>query len=166
MENCPFSNTPCTNSKCISFNSKENGENVLKYACENCADKVFQKTYEQSFNLLMSLIEETYGKNNFIKKCVCGACYEDLLKVSRFGCESCYNTFKEYVMIMFDKCQVGKKHIGKKPKTYHGLNLLHEDESVLENQLKEAVKAERYEEAAELKERITSIKKKKAQNEI
>ena len=58
---------------------------------------------------------------NIIKLSECGCTltmddYNDIVKASRFGCEYCYETFKDYILIMLNKCQTGTIHVGKRIK--------------------------------------------------
>jgi protein-arginine kinase activator protein McsA len=70
---------------------------------------------------------------------------------------------------MITKCQVGYKHIGKRPKKHDttGFYLNTEDEIViLQSKMQLAISEENYELANELKQKVDKLKNKKAQNEI
>lgn len=154
MDSCPINNKPCPNSKSIDIYVLKNGKQIGAKVCETCAYDAMQKAAQKNLEILTTLIENIHEKYNFEKTCnYCGSSYEDLLRKSRFGCENCYITFMDHVLIMLDKCQVGRKHIGKRIKDYDEVRSI----DSLKHEMHEAVKVENYERAAELKKKIESL---------
>ncbi|WP_035615241.1 UvrB/UvrC motif-containing protein [Haloferula sp. BvORR071] len=87
----------------------------------------------------------------------CGFTLDDLRRIRRFGCATCYVTFKEEVNAMLRGMHKGTKHCGKVPA---GLMELHERTQRLEElrgRLDQAITSENYEEAAGLRDEIRQI---------
>ncbi len=96
----------------------------------------------------------------------CGFTLEDLKKVRRFGCGTCYSTFRDEVNAMLRGMHKGHRHCGKVPA---GLMELHERTQRLEElrgRLDQAIAAENYEEAAGLRDEIRHIEVPPAAHEI
>ena len=104
------------------------------------------------------------------------------------GCSDCYNVFSQFIDPMFRRTQMGSKHVGRKPGASGNIELPMDDEEEKpvirqvdtlademgdlseeekakkllimqkEKLLKEAVKAENYQEAAKLRDEIRAIK--------
>ncbi|HOO62648.1 MAG TPA: UvrB/UvrC motif-containing protein [Synergistaceae bacterium] len=89
----------------------------------------------------------------------CG-CDEEWFAMTKFlGCPSCYNAFREDILEYLKKEQKGDLHVGSTPSWYYDEE--EENPSVeirkLEEDLRRLVREERYEEAAELRDRIRSL---------
>jgi len=171
MENCPINGNPCFNSKCFQIFTSDGDDVVQKMVCEKCAYMQYKKNSEEALKELMGMIEnitDNYYKD--IKRCSqCNSCFEEIIVKSRLGCDMCYQTFKDKVLAMLTKCQVGYKHLGKKPKKHDvaGFYLnIDEEISLLNFKMQDAIKKENYELANELKIKLHKLKNKKAQNEI
>ncbi len=88
----------------------------------------------------------------------CGFTQPDFKKHGRFGCPRCYEVFKPVIEPMLDSMHKGTKHIGKVPSRAHQRQHLHERLTELEVNLDEAIKSERYEEAARYRDEIHQVK--------
>jgi protein arginine kinase activator len=82
----------------------------------------------------------------------CGFTGEDLRKVGRLGCPHCYEVFGDMLADVIKDCQKGGSHVGKVPKSKLGLRRRR-----LEDALETAVREERFEEAAVLRDQIRSL---------
>lgn len=93
-----------------------------------------------------------------VRRCPeCGFTLEDLKRIRRFGCGSCYSVFRDEVNTMLRGMHKGNRHCGKVPA---GLMELHERTQRLEElrgRLDQAIAAENYEEAAGLRDEIRHI---------
>lgn len=92
-------------------------------------------------------------ENDFITPilCSCSLSLQDIKTQGRFGCSNCYNVFKDEIKILLPHIHNGAKtHIGKKPK-----NCI----SYLNSEIEKAIKQERYEDAAQIRERIKNLEK-------
>lgn len=88
----------------------------------------------------------------------CGFTQSDFKKHGRFGCPVCYDTFKGIVDPMLDGMHKGSTHSGKVPQTALARKQLHERLTKLELDLTDAIKSERYEEAARTRDEISQVK--------
>ena len=88
----------------------------------------------------------------------CGFTQNDFKKHGRFGCPRCYETFKGMVDPMLDNLHKGTRHTGKVPQLALDRQSLNDRLSRLETDLTEAIKSERYEEAARFRDEIHQVK--------
>ncbi|WP_081722239.1 UvrB/UvrC motif-containing protein [Geminisphaera colitermitum] len=88
----------------------------------------------------------------------CGFSEADFKKHGRFGCPQCYATFKDIVTPMLDNMHKGTTHTGKVPVRALTRKSLYERLTELETNLSEAVKTERYEDAARFRDEIIQLK--------
>ncbi len=137
------------------------------HLCEDCArEKSIQM--EQQFglaDLLAGLAD--FGKqvkdSETVKvKCPhCGMTYDEFRKFGRLGCSECYISFNDHLGALLKKIHGSSRHLGKMPlkipAVAKGL-----EESILDfkNQLMEAIKAENFEKAAALRDKIHDLEKK------
>ncbi len=92
----------------------------------------------------------------------CGFTQADFKKHGRFGCPNCYDTFKGMVEPMLEGMHKGNKHIGKTPKCALERQSFSERLTALETGLHEAIRTERYEDAAHIRDEITQLKQSQA----
>ena len=88
----------------------------------------------------------------------CGFTQGDFKKHGRFGCPQCYETFKGIVEPMLDNMHKGTTHTGKVPHRALERKSLYDRLTKLELDLTEAVKTERYEDAARTRDEINQVK--------
>jgi protein arginine kinase activator len=88
----------------------------------------------------------------------CGFTQNDFKKHGRFGCPHCYETFKPVVEPMLENMHKGVKHVGKVPRKAIDRKSLYDRLTQLEVHLDEAVKSERYEDAARYRDEIHQVK--------
>ena len=88
----------------------------------------------------------------------CGFTQADFKKHGRFGCAACYETFKGIIEPMLDNMHKGVTHTGKIPHRALERKSLYDRLTKLELDLTEAVKSERYEDAARTRDEINQVK--------
>ena len=88
----------------------------------------------------------------------CGFTQADFKKHGRFGCPMCYDAFRGILEPMLDGMHKGTTHSGKIPQTALARKSLYERLSKLELDLTDAIKAERYEDAARARDEISQVK--------
>lgn len=88
----------------------------------------------------------------------CGFTQADFKKHGRFGCPHCYETFRDVVDPMLDGMHKGSAHKGKVPQRALERRSLYERLTKLELDLTEAIKSERYEDAARCRDEINQVK--------
>lgn len=89
----------------------------------------------------------------------CGFTQQDFKKTGRFGCPVCYQTFAEVIDPMLETMHKGSEHQGKVPQRAMVRRSLYERLTKLEMELDQAIKAERYEDAARFRDEIHQVKK-------
>jgi protein arginine kinase activator len=89
----------------------------------------------------------------------CGFTPGDFKKHGRFGCPQCYQTFSGMVSPMLENMHKGVRHAGKVPEKALLRRSLVERVSELENALASAVREERYEDAARLRDELAEARR-------
>jgi protein arginine kinase activator len=82
----------------------------------------------------------------------CGFTSEDVRKTGRLGCGHCYEVFSNILQEVIHDCQKGMYHTGKIPASQRSTK-----RARLEKQLSEAIEAERFEDAAVLRDQIAQM---------
>jgi protein arginine kinase activator len=88
----------------------------------------------------------------------CGFTPADFKKQGRFGCPACYDAFRGMLEPLLDNMHKGVTHVGKVPRFALERKSLYERLTKLELNLTDAVKSERYEEAARYRDEINQVK--------
>lgn len=112
------------------------------------------------------------------EKCnTCGMTYEEFANTGKFGCQECYDIFSYRLDPILKSIQGNNRHIGRKARSIdpdivknmeEKKNEISEEKEVKENdtvvklkmELKKAIKEERYEDAAKLRDEINSLDNK------
>ena len=93
---------------------------------------------------------------------VCGRTWNDFAKTGRFGCGECYKTFRTGAERALRQAHSSSEHIGKVP-SKSGAEIKQKRRlEELKRELKAAVAAENYEQAAKLHAEIKAIEGGKA----
>lgn len=140
--------------------------------CESCArqkgvDFSFEKnpfTVADMLAGLTSLEEISHVKKRERLRCpVCRSSYDDFKNTGKFGCAQCYQTFKNNIEPLLKRIHGSSRHTGK---IYKGSPVQQTTGSFkisieqLQEELMKAVKAENYEKAAELRDKIRLLEKR------
>ena len=110
----------------------------------------------------------------------CGMTYDEFSSTGKFGCQSCYDIFSYRLDPILKSIQGNNRHVGRKARTIDSSIVKKMEEkkeelktkpkekvkemdklSKLKEDLKKAVKEERYEDAAKLRDEINSLEKNK-----
>lgn len=123
---------------------------------------------------------------NPIKQLTCDSCgmtFEDFMNTGKFGCSNCYDAFESKIDPILKNIHGSNKHIGRLGKIGPTLGLKNEDEiektiktevnesslnedteiseeEKLKQELQKAIKEERYEDAARIRDEINNLNKK------
>ena len=93
----------------------------------------------------------------------CPLCHmrlSDFKKTSRLGCQACYETFAGELKPLLEAMHKGNQHVGKVPTKYLAASCAPQALAVLRKALESAVVAEKYEEAARLRDQIRQCTEK------
>ena len=87
----------------------------------------------------------------------CGFPFESYRKSFFLGCSNCYKVFHKYLNADIRKVHGNVQHTGRVPRRFHKFVELKRNLDTLKRDLQEAVKAENFERAAELRDLIRSL---------
>ena len=164
-----------------------NGEKRQMMLCDQCSHELgldninFNMPIDFSSFFGGLLEEEINNSQEFMplfkqaKELRCNNCnmtYNDFINQGKFGCSNCYEVFSEKINLLLKRLHGNSKHKGRKclanqeenkinkqaesKKIYVSENKLEK----LEKELKEAIKDERYEDAAKIRDEIKKINAK------
>jgi len=162
--NSPLKCDFCVNSATVHLTQIVNNKVHKVDLCEECAQKK-GVTDPSGFSLADLLLKASLNPEKALTGTRCPKCnftQPDFKKTGRFGCPSCYETFKDMLDAMLDGMHKGTTHVGKVPKLALTRKSLYERLTKLETGLTEAVKSERYEEAARFRDEINEVKQSAA----
>ncbi|MGD1019882.1 MAG: UvrB/UvrC motif-containing protein [Verrucomicrobiia bacterium] len=132
--------------------------------CESCAkEKGVQEA--AGFSLANLLVELGGGEESRVEapgvQCpVCGFTQADFKKTGRLGCSACWETFEPALASLLKAMHKGDHHVGKVPaKAEHTLALNGKMQELAE-QLEKAVREEKYEDAAQIRDQIREMEAK------
>lgn len=137
------------------------------HLCEECAQAkgVPYKVQFSFAELLSSLIEPIISKMmkemSNIKCPSCGMNYMDLRKYARFGCAQDYEVFKKGIIPLLEKIHGSTQHLGKHPSQISQELIKEKEIRELQLQLENLIRAEEFEKAAEIRDKIKHLKAKK-----
>ena len=86
----------------------------------------------------------------------CGTTWQNFQNDGLFGCQDCYTTFDEKLKILLRRIHGSNKHIGNRPSN-HRIIVKESDLDKFRAELKNAIKQENFERAAQLRDRIRDI---------
>ena len=132
--------------------------------CESCAkEKGVQEAAGFSLaDLLVGLgaAEEIKVESPGAQCPVCGFTQADFKKTGRLGCSACWETFEAGLASLLKAMHKGDHHVGKVPaKAMHTLALSAKVQELSE-ELEKAVREEKYEDAAQIRDQIRELESK------
>ncbi len=145
-----------------------NGKKQELHLCKECAMKEKGMLADDSFSinaLLSSLLDmgmETPIKIEKLETAKCSQCgqnFGEFRKTGKLGCDACYASYRDRLLPLLKKIQGNIQHSGKIPKRVGSSLRVKKEIDSLKEELERAVRAEEYERAAELRDRIKSINK-------
>jgi protein arginine kinase activator len=154
----------CDNEATVHLTQIVDGKMSSANLCEHCSKEkgITDPTGFQLADFLMGAAGQKKGKGaepteDALACPECGFTRANLKKIGRLGCPECYRTFAEDLDNMLRAMHKGTRHIGKSP----GLSLPSPSQAQLKKRLADlkqaiehAVKEERYEDAARLRDEM------------
>ena len=128
--------------------------------CEECA-QTKGVTDPSGFSLADLLLKASLNPDpsGDVVRCEqCAFTQADFKKQGRFGCPACYEAFKELIAPMLGNMHKGTAHIGKVPRRAVARKSLYDRLTHLQDELDQAIKTERYEDAARFRDEIHQVK--------
>jgi protein arginine kinase activator len=152
MESCPLTGRPCTIPKSFHIAEIVEGQGRIVRLCYRCANNYFN---EEAVRVDAETMVVTATGGDECPEC--GSTVEDIRKEGRLGCLHCHQHFGPEVLAFLEKGYVEPQP--PKPEDVEQL-VIQKREGLatyldyLEAQLAEAVRAERFEDAAKMRDKI------------
>lgn len=160
----------------LHFTKVVNGEKTTIQLCERCAQEkgeLFMNEGSGSFSfndLLAGLLNfdsafqqtqpNTAPSDSVLQCDVCKMTYPQFIKIGRFGCAHCYETFEEQLPPILKRLHTGNiEHGGKLPKRIGGSLHIKKQIQQLKGELQTLIADEEFEKAAEIRDQIRSFEK-------
>lgn len=166
----------------VRYSENINGVKKELHLCEECSKKLgitekmdFRMPSLDFSNLFGSFLEDFSSSSDFIpllsdvKQIKCDSCnssFDDIINTGRYGCANCYDVFEDRMDPILKKLQGANRHNGRLGKiSDNKLKFEKGEENIpektpenklkkLQNELKQAIKEERYEDAAKIRDEI------------
>lgn len=114
---------------------------------------------EETEKAVLEMHSEDLEENKTSKNCShCGTSFSWILQNGKFGCDHCYEEFRNSIDQILLQTQGTNEHKGKVPEIYEGLRTIRKEIRDKEDQLREMVYEEKYEEAASLRDELKDLK--------
>ncbi|MGN1347200.1 MAG: UvrB/UvrC motif-containing protein [Eubacteriales bacterium] len=169
------------------YHENVNGAEKTYSLCRDCADELEKKgefktfggftpdftpfeslfahsdPFEQIDNLFGSLFAPAntrqLAEKTGAKKCpLCGMTMSDFAREGKAGCPTCYETFAEELEPTLGRIHGRTTHSGRSPMKFREKNERKNRIRTLEAEQKEAIKAENYERAAEIRDELKNLR--------
>jgi protein arginine kinase activator len=148
-----------------------NGQKMESHLCEECASQksgfMFDPANKFSIpNLLGSMFGSSYNVQGMPAIALhstcpnCGMRFMDIKKVGKLGCSECYKVYNQELEAPLRRLHGSSQHLGKIPVRGGEKVLVRKQIEVLKNQLQEAVRGEKYEQAAEIRDTVKEMESK------
>ncbi|MCI8383489.1 MAG: hypothetical protein HFJ33_01185 [Clostridia bacterium] len=177
----------------VRYSENINGRKKELSLCEECSKKLGITREEFSlpidFSNFFGEFLEDFGTTEFMpllsemKTLTCGSCgytFEDIINTGKLGCGNCYDVFEERLDPILRRMQGANRHTGRigkvldhkieqkmvKQENIEGKKQEEKSLSKLESkqqELKQAIKEERYEDAAKIRDEIKKLEKEDKQ---
>jgi protein arginine kinase activator len=132
--------------------------------CEPCSkNKGVQETAGFSLaDLVVGLgaADEIKTEAGGVRCPACGFTQTDFKKMGRLGCSVCWETFGAGLVSLLKAMHKGEHHVGKIPSKAAHTQVISEQLRELEAELEKAVREEKYEKAANLRDQIHELEEK------
>lgn len=133
---------------------KKSEMNICKECAEHKGIDNPINTLPQIFdNFIVELLGEHASGEDTWECESCGTTWEEFQKTGLFGCEICYQTFKDELDILLRRIHGSNKHIGSRPHSQR-THLDPAEIKRIERELQAAIASENFELAAELRDLI------------
>lgn len=163
----------CDNEATVHEVTVVGNQKVEKHLCESCAQSEGLTTQPtEPINALLSkfimapgLVQQAVtggnkpkGENKAPECPECSMTWMQFRKSGLLGCATCYETFESRLAPLIERAQEGATHhVGKAPRGSAGLADHQRTLRALRAELAEAIEAEQYEHAAQLRDSISKI---------
>ncbi len=146
-----------------------NGELKEYNLCSECAQKLGYGSFFGSFGfdldkLFGSFMEGKSGTGGKKRCQCCGSSFEDIAKSGKIGCAECYEVFRDELMPSVQRIHGRTNHTGKLAHAAGTEVKIKNEIAKCRYELEKAIKAQEFEKAAELRDRIRELEQANAAN--
>lgn len=138
------------------------------HLCERCASEAQlpggaapQKTVDEIWHILSSAgasgASSTPPARPTLECESCGMTLEELRRKGRLGCEHCYEVFEEHLTSLLERMHGSVEHVGRLPGVDEQELARRKAIEEAQAELSEAIAAEQFERAAELRDQLQSL---------
>lgn len=147
-----------------------NNQKTVMYLCEECASARKDLALNLPFNvgnMLAGILGNFHGiaqipVQDKIEVCSqCGMVFDEFIKTGKFGCANCYETFRLKLVPIFRRIHGSTKHTGKASSGISEQRKTVNEITELRALLEEMIKNEKYEKAAEIRDKIKELELQK-----
>ena len=162
-----------------------NGNKKEMFLCDECSKILGLGSFnmQMDFSTFLGDFLEDFEEENIIpqlinkKELECERCkytFEQFINTGRFGCPECYSTFEEKISPLLKRIQGADRHVGRLGNIEENYNRKEETEgetiketaklgqiNELKKELRLAIKEEKYEEAAKIRDKIKELEGEK-----
>lgn len=142
-----------------------NGESTSAHLCAECAAKAQGEAgFSAHFPFGGDLFGNLFGISAPVqipasKKCECGATFSDVRRAGKVFCARCYETFATELEPTIRSLYGKAVHVGRAPAKKAALRDKQNRLARLKNDLRAAIEAEKFEDAARLRDEIKTLEK-------
>lgn len=150
------------------------GESVERHLCEKCAfqSETFSLNPNEEPLSIQQFLAHWFGeadsqqaqpkiRGNSEEQLKCPSChltFNKFLEIGKFGCATCYEAFRAQLPLIFGKLHNGRSaHMGKIPVSFNKVYAIKRKIEEIRTQMQLAVEAERFEEAAALRDEVNEL---------
>ena len=168
----------------VRYSENINGVKKEMNLCEECSkklgivDKMDFRMPSLDFSNFFGSFLEDFNTPEFMPllnemkqvKCdSCGSTFDDIINTGRYGCPNCYDVFEDRMDPILKKLQGANRHIGRlgkisdnkvkfdKKEEQNEKNKTDNKLEKLQGELKQAIKEEKYEDAAKIRDEIKKM---------
>lgn len=161
----------------VSLTQIINNEKVVLNLCKECAAKRgFHSPLDNIPFPLANFLTEMMGKEKVAhgSKAIkapdlscpsCGLSFEEFSRLGRFGCGECYKTFRDKLQGLLRKIHGSSLHKGKLPPMLSEDASNIKEQERLDQELQRAIELEDFERAADLRDKIKSLRDSETEEE-
>jgi len=116
------------------------------------------------FNSILGFTAQPYVNMPKPQTCKsCGMTFDNFKESGKFGCANCYETFADRIEPIVRRIHGNSAHSGRMPRCSAENISQSREADVLKKELKELIKLEKFEEAAEIRDKIKALEKGKGE---
>lgn len=135
-----------------------NGDKFESHLCKSCYASLYGELHSKTNGDIWAGLFGTWDEEK--KVCpVCGTTYADYERTGLLGCASCYDVFKDELLVAIKRIQGEVSHVGKVGTNKDEFGL-HRRLKTLQEELETALREKRYSDANRLNTRIKEITNK------